>query len=87
MSKLFDAINLTPKQIVSIILLILLIAFVGQNIDNVPINFLAWTFNLPLIILILITFFIGFFTKTVFANRKRAPKVDENGTEKMKKDK
>lgn len=82
MSKFFDTINLTPKQLVNIILLIVLIAFIGQNIDNVPINLLIWTFNLPLIIIILITFFIGFFTKAVFANRKQLPNVDEKGTEK-----
>ena len=82
MSKFFDKINLTPKQLLNIILLIVLIAFIGQNIDSVPINFLIWTFNLPLIIIILITFFIGFFTKAVFTNRKRLPKAYSKDAEK-----
>jgi len=40
MKKILDKINLTPRQIIDIVLVILLILFVGQNLELVKVKFL-----------------------------------------------
>ena len=54
--------NITPRQIVDIVLIALLLVFIGQNLESVKVKFLFFGFELPLFILILIVFFIGYYT-------------------------
>jgi len=70
MKKFFEKINMTPKQVVDLLLIALLIVFVSQNVESVKVKFLFFGFELPLIVLIAITFFIGFFTSKVFSKKK-----------------
>ena len=44
------------KQVFNLILIGLLIVFVVQNMDDVPVRYMKWTFDIPLIILIVIVF-------------------------------
>lgn len=62
------------KQVLNIIIIALLIVFVVQNMDDVAVRYMKWTFDIPLIILIVIVFCIGFFTAKIF---KRAPEKKE----------
>jgi uncharacterized integral membrane protein len=58
--------NLATRQIIDIALIILLLIFIGQNLESVKVTFLFLGFELPLFILILIVFFIGYYTAKVF---------------------
>lgn len=69
--------RISTRQIVDIVLLILLLLFIGQNLAGVRVRFLFFGFELPLIILIAIVFFVGFYTAKVF--RKKSP--EENAVE------
>lgn len=51
-------------------LIALLIVFVLQNVESAKVKFLLFGFDLPLIAIIAITFFIGFFTAKAFSRRK-----------------
>lgn len=62
---------MTAKQVVDILLLALLIIFVVQNVESVKVQFLFFSFELPLIVIIAITFFIGFFTSRTFSKEKK----------------
>jgi len=62
---------MTPRQIIDILLLAILIIFVAQNVESVKVRFLFFGFDLPLIVIIAITFFIGFFTSKVFSRKKK----------------
>lgn len=61
---------MTPKQVVDLLLIALLIVFVAQNVESEKVKFLFFGFELPLIVIIAITFFIGFFTSKVFSKKK-----------------
>ena len=61
---------MTPKQIVDLLLIALLIVFVSQSIESAKVQFLFFGFELPLIVIIAITFFIGFFTAKAFSKKK-----------------
>jgi len=63
------------KQVFNLILIGLLIVFVVQNMDDVPVRYMKWTFDIPLIILIVIVFCIGFFTAKIF---RRTPEKKED---------
>lgn len=71
MKNLFEKINMTPKRAADLLLIVLLIVFVAQNLENVKVRFLFFGFELPLIVIIAITFFIGFFTSKVFSTKKK----------------
>ncbi|PXW12921.1 MULTISPECIES: LapA family protein [Chryseobacterium] len=62
--------NISIRQVIDIALLILLLVFIGQNLENVKVKFTVFSFELPLVILIAIVFFIGFYTAKSF-NRKK----------------
>lgn len=62
--------NISIRQIIDIILLVLLLVFIGQNLESVKVKFLAFGFELPLFILIAIVFFIGYFTAKTFNKNK-----------------
>lgn len=71
MKNFFEKINMTPRQVVDLFLIALLIVFVAQNVESVKIRFLFFGFEAPLIVIIAITFFIGFFTSKAFSKKKK----------------
>jgi uncharacterized integral membrane protein len=62
--------KLTTKQIIDIVLILLLLIFAAQNVAPVKLKFLFFGFDLPLIILIAFTYFIGFYTAKLFKTKK-----------------
>jgi uncharacterized integral membrane protein len=66
--------NITPGQIINIILIVILLVFVGQNLEAARLKFLFFAFEMPLIILIATVFFIGYFTAKVLGNWGRVDK-------------
>ena len=58
--------NITTRQIIDLILITILLIFIGQNLESVRVKFLVFGFELPLVILIAGTFFIGYFTAKSF---------------------
>lgn len=68
--------RITIRQIVDIVFLILLLLFIGQNLASVRVRFLFFGFELPLIILIAIVFFVGFYTAKVF-KKKSSDRIPE----------
>lgn len=58
----FSLKNISFSQILGIIALVLLITFVMQNLSNVSVKFIRWTFDIPIFLLIIIVFFVGFYT-------------------------
>lgn len=63
------------KKGVNITVLLLLLIFVLQNLETTKVKFLFFGFELPLIVLIFIVFFTGFFTAISF--RKEEKKDDQ----------
>jgi uncharacterized integral membrane protein len=63
------------KKGINISMLILLLVFVLQNLEATKVKFLFFGFELPLIVLIFIVFFMGYFTAVSF--RKEEKKDDE----------
>lgn len=66
--------KLNTRQIINIVLIILLLVFTAQNLDGARVDFLMFAFELPLVILIAIVFFVGFYTAKVFSKNN----VDRN---------
>jgi len=62
--------KINRSQIIDISLLILLLVFIGQNLESVKVKILMFGINLPLVILIAIVFFIGNYTAKVFSKSK-----------------
>ncbi|MBW6492238.1 MAG: DUF1049 domain-containing protein [Lentimicrobium sp.] len=62
--------KLSTRQIVIISLIGLLLLFILQNLEVVRVKFLVFGFQLPLVILIIIVFLIGFFTGKPFNKSK-----------------
>lgn len=62
--------KLTTNQIINILLIVILLLFIGQNLDMVKVKFLFFGFELPLFILIAIVFLIGYYTAIVFRKRR-----------------
>jgi uncharacterized integral membrane protein len=68
--------NNKTRMIINIILILLTLIVIGQNLENVRINFLFVKFSLPLMIIIAFSFFTGFFTARVFTRRKSKEKEE-----------
>jgi uncharacterized integral membrane protein len=62
--------NLTARDIVNIILLVLLAIFVIQNWVITKVQFLMFGFEAPLVLLLVIVFFIGYLTARGFKRKK-----------------
>ena len=63
--------NLTTRQIVDILLIALLIVFIAQNLDTVMVKFLSFGFQLPIIVLIIAVFALGYYTANVLIKRNQ----------------
>ncbi len=70
MKRFFEKTNVTIKQVIDILLITLLIVFIAQNVESVNVKFLFLDFDLPLIVIVAIAFFIGFFTSKVFSKKR-----------------
>ena len=68
--------HLSPKQVINIFLLVVLLIFIGQNVHSVSIKFLLWRLEMPVIIIILASFFMGFYTSRAFS-KKIKPEKDK----------
>lgn len=79
--KKIENINLTLKQIINLLFIALLIVFIAQNAESVKVRYIFWEFNLPLIVIIAISFFVGVFTSKVFSKKKHnKPQITEKQT-------
>ena len=58
----FSLKNISFSQILGIIALVLLITFVMQNLSNVSVKFIRWTFDIPIFLLIIVGFYTSIFT-------------------------
>lgn len=63
--------NLTTRQIVDILLIALLIVFIAQNLDTVMVKFLSFGFQMPIIVLIIAVFALGYYTANVLRKRNQ----------------
>jgi len=81
MAKFLEKFNLTPKQVFDILLLTILIIFIGQNVESVKVKFLFFGLEVPLIIIIVISFLIGFYTSKVFSRKKKHNQTEETENE------
>lgn len=72
MKTLFGNVEITTKQAINIVLLVILIIFIGQNVENVRVKFLLFGFEVPLIIIIIVAFVVGFFTSTAFSIKRKS---------------
>jgi uncharacterized integral membrane protein len=81
MSNPIKKTNLTARQIINIVLLIILLIFIGQNIESARVKFLFFKFEIPLIILVFIVFFLGFYTSRVFVVTKKKKKENKTPEE------
>ena len=61
--------NITFKQVINIVLIVLLLVFVGQNLEQISVRFLFFGFSMPLVILIAVVFLIGYLV-AVFSRKK-----------------
>ncbi len=59
------------KQMFNILLITLLLVFILQNLENIRVKLLLFSFEMPLFILIIVSFSIGFFsTKLIYKEKK-----------------
>ncbi|HOY39784.1 MAG: LapA family protein [Bacteroidales bacterium] len=63
--------NITVKHVILAISVLLLLIFTFQNLETVRVHFLFFDFGMPLVILIVLVFFIGFFTAWVMKKLKK----------------
>lgn len=61
--------NINIKKIIDILMILLLIIFIIQNLESVMVKFMTMKFELPLIVLILAVFALGYYTSKVFRKK------------------
>ncbi|MBP7496230.1 MAG: DUF1049 domain-containing protein [Bacteroidales bacterium] len=67
------------KLIINIVLILVLLIFIGQNVESIRVKFLFFSFELPLIVLIGSVFFIGFFTaKLIPFVKNKKPDINKD---------
>ena len=81
MAHRFSLKNISLSQIISIILIILALLFITQNFQNTEITIVIWRFQVPLFVLLAVTFMIGFYTAVVFGKDRVSP-TDQETTKK-----
>lgn len=78
--------NITVKQVISTILVILLVTFVMMNLGNTQVNFVFISVQMPVVILITFVFFIGYFVgRTVKKSKVCKEDKKEKKEAKLKK--
>lgn len=76
--KKFSLKNLSISQILSFVFIIIALIFASQNLHNVDFNLIFTRVTLPLIILLISTFVLGFFTAIVFGDTKADCELPNN---------
>lgn len=54
------------KQIFNVFIFVIMLIFALQNLDNIRVSLLFLSFEMPLFVLIIAVFAIGFFTNKLF---------------------
>lgn len=62
--------NLSARDIINIILLVLMLVFIAQNWVITKVKFLMFGFEAPLVLLLVIVFLIGYLTARGFKGKK-----------------
>jgi uncharacterized integral membrane protein len=63
--------NLTTGQYINIAIILLVLVFIGQNLESIPVKFLFFSFELPLIIIISLCLLIGYVTAMIMRKSKK----------------
>lgn len=63
--------NLTTGQYINIALILLVLVFIGQNLQSVEVKFLFFKPQLPLIIIILGSLLFGYITALIMRKNKK----------------
>jgi uncharacterized integral membrane protein len=58
------------RKVVNIALIILVLLFTLQNLESIRVTLLFFSFEMPLFVLIIVVFSIGFFTTKIFGRNK-----------------
>jgi len=58
------------RRVINIILIVLMLLFTFQNLESIRVTLLFFSFEIPLFILIIVLFSIGFFTTKIFIRNK-----------------
>lgn len=58
------------KQIINILLILIIILFALQNLESIRVTLLFFSFEMPLFVLIIVLFSIGYFTTKIFSRNK-----------------
>ena len=66
----FSLRNISWKMWLGLVLILLVLIFITQNLNIVHVNFLAWQLDIPLFILMVIVFVIGFYTAMITGTDK-----------------
>lgn len=66
---------MTTKNYIAIVFTVLLLVFAIQNSNDVEINFLFWSTNINLSLLIISSFILGGFIKWLISFRNKVKKV------------
>jgi uncharacterized integral membrane protein len=68
--------KLSTGQIINIILILLVIIFIGQNLQTIEVKFLFFNPELPLIVIILLCLVLGY-VSAIFLGKKKKPNDNE----------
>lgn len=63
--------------IIGIVLGVIVFIFAWQNVANIDIDFLFWTFTAPRALLVILVFAIGLLTGWIFTSYKHHKKMDK----------
>lgn len=69
--------KLTIGQVINIALILLVIVFIGQNLDSIAVRFLFFEFKVPIIVIILLCLVLGY-VSAIFFGRKGPTNKDQD---------
>jgi uncharacterized integral membrane protein len=67
--------DIKPKMWINILLIILLLVFILQNLDTHYVKFLFIQFNLPIFVIIAVSFLVGYLTAIFASPGSRKPEI------------
>lgn len=72
------------KLILSLISILLLLIFAFQNMDKIEVDFIFFSYKVPITIIILVAFITGFIVSSLYSFKKNKTKDDEIASLKLK---
>lgn len=72
------------KLILSLISILLLLIFAFQNMDKIEVDFIFFSYKVPITIIILIAFITGYIVSSLYSFKKNKTKDDEIASLKSK---